>query len=45
VMVVELVAEQVSGSAPRRLSQLPAAGAGINGTPCAPDCCQVRRRA
>lgn len=39
-MVVELVAEQVRGVPARRCSQVPAAGQGVNGTPCAADCCQ-----
>jgi ferrochelatase len=39
-MVVELVAEQVRGAPARRCSQVPAAGQGVNGTPCAADCCQ-----
>jgi ferrochelatase len=38
-MVVELVAEHLRGVAPRRCSQIPAAGVGVNGTPCAPLCC------
>jgi ferrochelatase len=39
-MVVELIAEQVRGAPARRCSQVPAAGQGVNGTPCAADCCQ-----
>jgi len=39
-MVVELVAEQECGASARRCSQVPAAGQGVNGTPCAADCCQ-----
>ncbi|MGH3983815.1 MAG: ferrochelatase, partial [Pseudonocardiaceae bacterium] len=39
-MVVELVAEQMRGAPARRCSQVPAAGPGINGTPCATDCCR-----
>ncbi|MFZ0119702.1 MAG: ferrochelatase [Pseudonocardiaceae bacterium] len=39
-MVVELVAEQVRGAPARRCSQVPAAGQGINGAPCATGCCQ-----
>jgi ferrochelatase len=39
-MVVELIAEHVRGAPARRCSQVPAAGEGINGTPCAVDCCQ-----
>ena len=38
-MVLELVAEQVRGAPARRCSQVPAAGQGVNGTPCAADCC------
>jgi ferrochelatase len=41
-MVVELIAEHVRGIPARRCSQVPAAGQGINGTPCAPDCCAQR---
>ncbi len=44
-MVVELVAEQATGTPARRCSQVPAAGQGSNGCPCAPDCCQPVRRA
>jgi ferrochelatase len=39
-MVVELVAEQIHGAPARRCSQVPGAGSGINGTPCAPNCCE-----
>ncbi|MGH3782696.1 MAG: ferrochelatase [Pseudonocardiaceae bacterium] len=39
-MVMELVAEQVHGAPARRCSQVPAAGQGVNGTPCTADCCQ-----
>lgn len=42
-MVVELVAERVRGAPARRCSQIPAAGQGVNGTPCAADCCQQVR--
>jgi ferrochelatase len=42
-MVVELVAEQVRGAPTRRCSQVPAAGQGLNGTPCAADCCTPLR--
>nr|MDQ3765366.1 ferrochelatase [Actinomycetota bacterium] len=42
-MVVELISEQVRGTPVRRCSQAPAAGQGINGTPCAPDCCKPVR--
>ncbi|MFY9809621.1 MAG: ferrochelatase [Pseudonocardiaceae bacterium] len=38
-MVVELINEQVRGTSARRCSQVPAAGQGVNGAPCAPDCC------
>jgi protoporphyrin/coproporphyrin ferrochelatase len=39
-MVVELIAEQVRGVPARRCSQVPAAGQGVNGAPCAVGCCQ-----
>jgi ferrochelatase len=39
-MVVELIAEDVRDAPARRCSQVPAAGQGVNGTPCAPDCCE-----
>jgi ferrochelatase len=39
-MVVELIAEHVSNVPARRCSQIPAAGQGVNGAPCAPDCCE-----
>ncbi len=42
-MVVELVAEQVCGALGRRCSQVPAAGQGINGMPCAAHCCEPAR--
>ncbi|MBV9139931.1 MAG: ferrochelatase [Pseudonocardiales bacterium] len=38
-MVVELIAEQARGALARRCSQVPAAGQGVNGVPCAPSCC------
>jgi ferrochelatase len=41
-MVVELIAEHVLGAPVRRCSQVPAAGRGINGNPCAPYCCEQR---
>jgi ferrochelatase len=41
-LVVELVREQTEGAAPRALSSIPAAGAGVNGEPCAPGCCRRR---
>ncbi|MGH3796992.1 MAG: ferrochelatase [Pseudonocardiaceae bacterium] len=42
-MVVELVAEQLHATTPRRCSQVPAAGYGVNGAPCAPGCCEPVR--
>lgn len=39
-MVVELITEQVWGAPARRCSRLPAAGQGVNGTPCEAGCCQ-----
>jgi ferrochelatase len=39
-MVVELVAEHVRNAPARRCSQIPAAGHGVNGAPCTPDCCR-----
>jgi protoporphyrin/coproporphyrin ferrochelatase len=42
-MVVELIVEQVRGAPARRCSQVPAAGQGINGAPCAVDCCAPLR--
>ncbi|HEX5347032.1 MAG TPA: ferrochelatase [Pseudonocardiaceae bacterium] len=42
-MVVELIAEQVHGAPARRCSQIPAAGQGTNGTPCAAGCCDALR--
>ncbi len=39
-MVVELVIEQARGAPARRCSQVPAAGQGVNGTPCAVGCCR-----
>jgi ferrochelatase len=42
-MVVELIAEQVRAAPARRCSQVPAAGQGLNGVPCLPDCCQPAR--
>jgi len=38
-MVAELITEQVHGAPARRCSQVPSAGQGINGAPCAPHCC------
>jgi ferrochelatase len=43
-MVVELVAEQVRNAPARRCSQIPAAGQGVNGAPCTPDCCEPAHR-
>jgi ferrochelatase len=43
-LVVELVDEHRCGTAPRRLSDLPAAGCGIDGAPCAVGCCEPARR-
>jgi ferrochelatase len=39
-MVVELLAEQVYKAPVRRCSHVPAAGQGLNGTPCAAGCCR-----
>lgn len=43
-MVVELIAEQVRGKVPRRCSQVPGAGWGVNGEPCAHGCCEPAGR-
>ncbi|WP_028932217.1 ferrochelatase [Pseudonocardia spinosispora] len=43
-MVVELVREQTEGVAPRALGEVPSAGCGVNGAPCAVDCCLPVRR-
>jgi ferrochelatase len=43
-MVVELMAEHTEGVPARALGSVPSAGCGINGTPCAPDCCLPVRR-
>lgn len=43
-MVAELVAERVSGAPARRLGAGPGAGCGVNGQPCAVDCCLPPRR-
>ncbi|MGK8522919.1 ferrochelatase [Nocardia asteroides] len=43
-LVVELVAEQLRGVAPRRLGAVPGYGCTSDGTPCAVDCCAVPRR-
>ncbi|MGH3941412.1 MAG: ferrochelatase [Pseudonocardiaceae bacterium] len=42
-MVVELITEQVRGVPPRRCSQIPAAGYGVNGAPCERVCCEPLR--
>jgi ferrochelatase len=42
-MVVELITEQVRGAPARRYSQVPAAGQGVNGSPCAAGCCEPVR--
>ena len=39
-MVMELVAEHTHDAAPRRLGEVPSAGCGVNGTACAPLCCE-----
>lgn len=38
-MVVELMAEHLTGVTPRALSSIPSFGETPDGTPCAPDCC------
>ncbi|HTK62981.1 MAG TPA: ferrochelatase [Pseudonocardia sp.] len=43
-MVVELMAEHIDGVPARALGSVPSAGCGVNGTPCAPDCCLPVRR-
>lgn len=43
-MVVELMAEQLDGAPVRALGAVAAAGCGVNGSPCAPDCCLPVRR-
>ena len=45
-MIVELIAEQVDGAAPRTLGSGPRGGVGCNGALCAPGCCEppARRR-
>lgn len=42
-MVVELITEQVRAAPGRRCSQVPAAGQGVNGAPCAAHCCAAVR--
>ncbi|MFN2478820.1 MAG: ferrochelatase [Pseudonocardiaceae bacterium] len=39
-MVAELITEQVRGAPAHRCSQVPAAGQGVNGMPCATHCCE-----
>ncbi len=39
-MVVELIAEHLRAAPSRRCSQVPAAGQGVNGEPCATHCCR-----
>ncbi|MGH3936130.1 MAG: ferrochelatase [Pseudonocardiaceae bacterium] len=39
-MVVELIAEHLRAVPARRCSQVPAAGQGVNGQPCAAQCCR-----
>jgi ferrochelatase len=43
-LVAELVAEHTSGAPARKLSSFPTAGCTVNGAPCAPLCCEPRRR-
>jgi ferrochelatase len=43
-MVVELMAEHIEGISPRAIGGVPSAGCGVNGVPCAPDCCLPVRR-
>ncbi|MCW4353146.1 ferrochelatase [Hoyosella sp. YIM 151337] len=43
-LAVELVREALGEIGPRRLGQEPSRGSGVNGSPCVPGCCQVRRR-
>lgn len=43
-MVVELMAEHELDVAPRRLSDVSSGGCGVNGTLCAPGCCEPARR-
>ncbi len=43
-MVAELVDEHRYDRAPRRCSDVPAAGSTLNGAPCAPGCCEPARR-
>ncbi|AEF40372.1 ferrochelatase [Hoyosella subflava] len=43
-LVVELVSEAIGLAVPRRLGTEPSRGTAVNGSPCLPGCCQVRRR-
>jgi ferrochelatase len=43
-MIVELIAEQVSGAEPRTCGSGPRGGVGCNGTLCAPGCCEPPAR-
>jgi ferrochelatase len=43
-MVVELVREHTEGAPARALGTVPSAGCGVNGAPCATDCCVPVRR-
>ncbi|HWE89569.1 MAG TPA: ferrochelatase [Pseudonocardiaceae bacterium] len=43
-LIVELIRERTEGMPARKLSTFPAAGATLNGAPCAPGCCQPQRR-
>ena len=43
-MVVELVREHTDGAAARAIGTAPTAGSGVNGAPCAADCCLPLRR-
>lgn len=42
-MIVELIAEQVDGTPERGLGHVPRDGAGVDGGPCRPGCCEARR--
>jgi ferrochelatase len=43
-MVVELVRERTDGAPARALGRVPSQGFGVNGAPCAEDCCLPARR-
>lgn len=43
-MVVELIAEQLRGTPPRRLGEVPGYGCTVDGAPCAVGCCEPVRR-